>query len=110
MPLETEVPKYDPDGIQELLDEGYTETEAIRILSTTMNGASEDEEGGIVSTQTFCDVLDYDETLIKSREAERARETNESLVREELGLEDGEDIDEAVDNWIREQEKKLGRR
>jgi len=53
MPLETEVPKYDPDGIQELLDEGYTETEAIRILSTTMNGASEDEEGGIVSTQTL---------------------------------------------------------
>ena len=110
MPLETEVPKYDPEEIQELLDEGFTEIEAIRILSTTMNGASEDPKGGIVSTQTCCDVLDYDETLGKSKEAERAREMNESLVREELGLGNGADIDKAVDDWIKAQEKKLGRR
>ena len=110
MPLETEVPKYDPNEIQELLDEGYTETEAIRILSTTMNGAKESPTGDIVSTQTFCDVLDYDETLKESREAKKAKKMNESLVREELGLKDDEDVDKAVDDWIKAQEKKLGRR
>lgn len=110
MPLETEVPKYDPNEIQDLLEEGYTETEAIRILSTTMDGASEDPRGGIASTQTLCDVLDYDETLGKSEEAKRARKMNEFLVRKELGLGDNGDIDKAVDDWIKAQEKKLKRR
>lgn len=110
MSLETEVPKYDPNEIQSLVDEGYSETDAIRILATTMDGASEDKEGGIASTQTLCDELQYDETLEESREAKRAKRMNESLVREELGLKDGEDIDKAVDDWIKAQEKKLGRR
>ncbi len=110
MPLETEVPKYDQDEIQELLNEGYTETEAIRMLSTTMNGANENPTGDIVSTQTYCDVLDYDETLKESREAKRAKRMNESLVREELGLKEDADINKAVDDWIKAQEKKLGRK
>lgn len=110
MPLETEVPKYDPDVIQDLLDEGYSENEAIRILSTTMDGANETPTGEINSTQTACDTLDYDETLEESKEVEKARRKTESEVRAELGLKEGEDIDSAVDAWIAEQERKLGRK
>ncbi len=109
MPLETEVPKYDPDEIQDLLDEGYSENEAIRILSTTMDGANETPTGEINSTQTACDTLGYKETLEEPKEVKRAREINESLVRAELGLKD-EDIDDAVNAWIAEQERKLGRK
>jgi uncharacterized protein YdaT len=110
MPLETEVPKYDPDAMQDFLDEGYSETEAIRILSTTMDGANETRTGEIDSTQTACDTLDYDETLEESKEVKRARKRSESLVRAELGLKKDEDIDSAVDAWIAEQERKLGRK
>jgi hypothetical protein len=110
MPLETEVPKYDQEAIQDLLNEGYSENEAIRILSTTMDGANETPTGEINSTQTACDELAYKETLEESEEVRRARKRSESLVRAELGLKKGEDIDSAVDDWIKAQERKLGRR
>jgi hypothetical protein len=110
MPLETEVPKYDPDEMQNLLDEGYSEHEAIRILSTTMDGASETPTGEIRSTQTLCDNLHYKETLEESKEAKRAGILNEGQVRAELGLKEEDDIDDAVDAWIVAQERKLGRR
>jgi hypothetical protein len=32
------------------------------------------------------------------------------LVRTELGLEEGGDIDKAVDDWIKAQERKFGRK
>jgi hypothetical protein len=110
MPLETEVPKYDSDEIQDLLKEGYSEEDAIRMLSTTMDGASETPTGEIRSTQTICDGLHYKETLQEPKEVKRARKMNESLVRTELGLEEGGDIDKAVDDWIKAQERKLGRK
>lgn len=110
MPLETEVPKYDPDQMQDLLDEGYSEHEAIRILSTTMDGANETETGEIRSTQTICDELHYKETLKEPKEVKRARQKNESQVRAELQIERGKSIDDAVDEWIAAQEKKLGRK
>jgi len=110
MPLETEVPKYDPNEIQDLLDEGYSEEEAVRVLSTTMDGASETPEGTIRSTQTDCDHLHYKETLPEPKEVKMARKRGESQVRAELGLKKGESIDKAIDDWIASQERKLGRR
>ncbi len=110
MPLETEVPKYDPDEMQNLLDEGYSEHEAIRILSTTMDGASETPTGEIRSTQTICDELHYKETLEEPEEVKNARKRSEAQVRAELGLKEEENIDDAVDEWIAAQERKLGRR
>ena len=110
MPMETEVPKYDPDEIEGLLEEGYSEEEAIRVLSTTMDGANETPTGEINSTQTVCDELHYKETIEEPIEVKRAKKKTESQVRAELGLKKGEDIDKAVDDWIKAQEKKLGRR
>jgi hypothetical protein len=110
MPLESNVPKYDPGEIQELLDEGYSGEEAVRVLSTTMDGASETPTGEIRSTQTICDELHYKETLPEPDEVKRARKRSESQVRAELGLKKGESIDKAVDDWIASQERKLGRR
>ena len=110
MPLETEVPKYDPDEMQELMKDGYSATESIRILSTTMEGANETPTGEINSTQTACDELAYKETLEEPKEVRRARKRGKSLVRAELGLKEGSDIDKAVDAWIAEQERKLDKK
>jgi hypothetical protein len=104
------VPMYDPDFVAELVKEGHSHADAVRIASGEMDGANETPEGTIRSTQTDCDNLHYKETVEESKEAKRAGILNEGQVRAELGLKEEDDIDDAVDAWIAAQERKLGRR
>ena len=104
------VPMYDSDFVAELVAEGHSHADAVRIASGEMDGANETPEGTIRSTQTDCNKLHYKETLDEPEEVKRARRRGESQVRAELGLKKGENIDKAVDKWIKAQEEKLKRR
>ncbi|KUK66874.1 MAG: hypothetical protein XD87_0442 [candidate division WS6 bacterium 36_33] len=104
------VPMYDSDFVAELVREGHSHADAVRVASGEMDGANETPEGTIRSTQTDCNNLHYKETLEESKEAKRAEILNKQRVEAELGLKEGDDIDDAVDAWIAAQERKLGRR
>lgn len=104
------VPMYDSDFVAELINEGHSHADAVRIASGEMDGANETPEGTVRSTQTDCNNLYYKETLEESKEVKRAGTLNEEQVRAELGLKEEENIDDAVDAWIAAQERKLGRR
>jgi len=101
------VPMYDSDFVAELIAEGHSHEDAVRIASGETGGANETPAGTIRSTQTNCNVLHYKETLEEPKEVRRARKKVESQVRKEMGLNEDADIDEEVDKWIKEQEKKV---
>ncbi len=63
---------YSQEYYKELLDEGHSHSDAVRIASTEMDGADENADGTINSKQTACNVLRYAETLAPSTEAQRA--------------------------------------
>jgi hypothetical protein len=56
--------KFDWDYYYYLVnEEGISEAHAMNIVATEMEGAYENEDGGIDSYATYCNELDYDEAL-----------------------------------------------
>jgi len=47
----------DPEIVKQLMEDGLSYPEALRIAATEMNGTTEDEEGNVWGTQTYCDAL-----------------------------------------------------
>lgn len=77
-----EVPLYDPNYVDELMNEGMSWKEAVYEASVTMAGAYENEGGGIHSTQTYCDELHYKEGLGRSREQIEAQRMFDIKIRD----------------------------
>ena len=47
----------DPEVVRQLMEEGLSYSEALLVAATEMNGTTEDEEGNVWGTQTYCDAL-----------------------------------------------------
>ena len=96
--------KYDPNSIKEIRKEyGVNETEAIKIASTTMDGADTTPEGYINSTQTICDELNYNERLPASKGQKDGQKITTTALKqfmEEKGIKPKKGEDPA-DAWIR---------
>jgi len=63
---------YNQKFYDELIEEGHSHLDAVKIASTEMDGADENLDGTINSKQTACNVLRYAETLAPSTEAQQA--------------------------------------
>jgi len=63
---------YNQKFYDELIKEGHSYLDAIKIASTEMDGANENPNGTINSKQTACNLLRYAETLAPSTEAQKA--------------------------------------
>jgi hypothetical protein len=104
------VPKYNPkvaDKFQKY--EGVSPNDAALMATTMMDGANEEKGGGINATQTNCDVLKYDEALPESKGAKEGERRCISDLKSELGIKGKtkpSDIDDAVDDWIKNAEAK----
>lgn len=82
------VEKYNPKVAEELVVEGLSPTEAVRVASTEMDGANELLDGRISSTQTACHTREagYNEDLPGSINAVRAGREVLAAAAAELGI------------------------
>lgn len=74
---------------------------ALRIASTEMDGANETNRGTVSATQTYCNILQYNEDLEESKGAQEGKKKCEEDVDEFLKNEGYT----SVDDWIRKNSK-----
>ena len=112
MPVHSrEVPLYDEKIASEFEEEGLSPNDAALVSATTMDGATEEVDGDINSTQTLCDALQYDETIPPSEGAKQGRKVTEDELKGFLNLPsqaNSNDLNTAVDEWIRRKELEKG--
>lgn len=75
---------------------GVSETDAIRIASGEMEGAAE-INGNINSTQTNCNVLNYNEALPDSK----GRKEGKNKTLRDLGVGSEAEADQTADAWVK---------
>lgn len=82
---------YSQEYYKELLEEGHSHLDAIKIASTEMDGADENPDGTINSKQTACNFLKYSETMapsITAQEAARVAKNAAEAEARKLGFPD----------------------
>ncbi len=94
------IPLYSLEAKEELENEYGDETTAVRIAATEMDGANE-TNGTINSSQTHCEVLNYDEDIKESKGAKDGKKK----CSEELSNYLQEQGFSSVEDWIAKNSK-----
>lgn len=78
------VPMFDLDFVTDLMAQGHSYAEAVQIAATELEGANTLSNGDIHATQTYCNKLNYSESIEESTGQLEGRRATTQAVKEFL--------------------------